>query len=235
MGLHLAGLAVLGSLAIREQGANRNRAALAVAGLGEGDDSAAAWLGVEAVDLSDVEIAPEDIPPDSTLPPTDLANHDLHPAALASGLAKERLAPAPDTGEGAGQKLQPAWRRDASTLRARLTDGSDFYQPSREDAASASSSPQALRREPIVGIGDSARTTLPRPTQAAPAADLPIKIDDDEEVVPPLAAQTLVPEPLGEQAAQGEGPLDAEKGATLLRCDGWRAHPGRSIRPRGLR
>jgi protein TonB len=208
--LHLAAFLVLGWLAGRDHAAGPLRPAVASGGAETpADDESADWLGVVPADPAQLEVPPEP-PMGPPLPPADQENRDRAPAALDPGL-RQAKAPAPDSGDGPGRKLPPSWRRDSSTLRAHLSNGSDFNQPEHERTASTSSSPQSVRLEKVVGIGDSARTTRPRPTQAAPAADLPAA-DDNEEVAPALAAETRVSEQTGLHPVRGEGPLDADRG-----------------------
>jgi TonB family protein len=210
LGLHLFGLGALTALATRDQ--TRSRAALLAAAVGsEVDPSAMAWLDAAPGEFIDVEVPPP--PPEGpVLPPADQANRDRHPAALAAGLPGERRAPAPDTGAGPGRRLPVAFRTDSSTLRARLTDGSEQYQPPRERTGRRSSSPQAIRQEPRVGVGDSARSGQVMPTHAVPATELPSNPEEQPEVAPPLARETQLPDTAGEQARRGDGPLDAERG-----------------------
>jgi periplasmic protein TonB len=214
MALHLVGLALLTTLATRDRERSRMERALLAGSVAPVDPAVAAWLGATPEELQqsiDVEMPPP--PPEGPpLPPADQANRDVRPAALRTGLPQEQRAPAPDTGEASGRRLPPSWRRDNSTLRARLSDGSEFYQPPRLDMDRSASSPQALRQEPKVAVGDSVRTSLPEPTQAAPPAELPTLTDDQPEVAPALARETVTPELAGLHPTRGEGPLDADRG-----------------------
>lgn len=83
-------------------------------------------------------------------------------AAPSTSDGRRRVAPAPDHGEAGGHPPDHAYRRDDSTLRSRLTDGAAESQPARTRTSGRSASPQAIRREPVVGIGDSVRTETPR-------------------------------------------------------------------------
>ncbi|HEX2660116.1 MAG TPA: energy transducer TonB [Polyangia bacterium] len=141
--------------------------------------------------------------------------------------APDRQPPAPDTGKGPGASLaDAAWRADSSTLHERLTDGAERYQPAHTRTARRASSPQAVRRQPVVGIEDAARATrvafAPRPA-AVNVAD-PTDVGRGGETVAgaPSAAQA--------QAASGTrnvvaanvvsaGPLDAERGSTSYDVD----------------
>jgi TonB family protein len=209
-GLHLVGFLVLGWLAARDPAARPGLyQAQSDSAESAADQSDAAWLGVAPAD-PDLDVPPEP-PMGPALPPADQENRDRAPAAPALGL-RQNQAPAPDTGDGAGRRLPPSWRRDSSTLRSHLTDGSELNQPERQRIARASSSPQAVRLERTVGVGDSAKTAVPRPTQAAPATELPASTDENQEVAPSLAQETRVPETTGPDPARGQGPLDAERG-----------------------
>ena len=171
--------------------------------------SADAWLGVVPAEAIDPSAAQPELPP---LPPGDQANSDRVAAAPDPGLPKTEQAPAADRGDGTGRRLPPAWRRDASTLRSHLTNGSDFDQPERQQTARTPSSPQAVRLEPVVGIGDSALTTVPAPLAAVPPADLPTTDQESPETAPSPARETRIPTDIGPQRMRGQGPLDAEAG-----------------------
>ena len=61
-----------------------------------------------------------------------------------------------------GAPRDHAFRRDRTVLRSRLSDGASEAQPARTRTAGRQTSPQAQRREPIVGVGDSVRTVVPQ-------------------------------------------------------------------------
>jgi TonB family protein len=203
----LAGLAWLATL---DRARSLELALMEAALQHEADEAATTWIGTLPDDLLAVESPP---PPlvGPVLPPADQANQDRRPAAPRPGLPGEHRAPAPDTGSSEGRPLPAAWRRDSSTLRARLSDGSEQYQPDRQETSTRASTQQAIRQEPRVGIGDSARTTAPAPTLTAPATDLPVT-EDPSEVAPALASETRVPDTAGLQDTRGEGPLDTDPG-----------------------
>jgi TonB family protein len=208
--VHLMAVASLAWLATLDKARSLESALMAAALQHELDEGATTWIGAVPDDL----LASEPLPPvpfGPVLPPTDQANYDLRPVALRPGLPGEQRAPAPDMGSETGRPLPAAWRRDSSTLRARLSDGSEQYQPDRQETSTRASTQQAIRQEPRVGIGDSARTTAPAPTQAAPPTDLPVT-DDSPEVAPALASETRVPDTAGLQDTRGEGPLDTDPG-----------------------
>jgi TonB family protein len=151
--------------------------------------------------------------PIANLPEADESNQDVHPAAGARGVVGETEAPAPDQGDGAGRQLPLAFRKDSSTLRARLTTGASLYQPSREKNAARASSPQEVRRERRAGVGDSARTATPRLTEAVPTATrVPEEVTSNDEPQPRLDEQRRSPLVPGDGTTRGEGPLDADVG-----------------------
>ena len=195
------------------------------------------------IDLVDVpppaEIAPVSRPvaespavsPPPVSPLAREADRDRRPAfpaapRLAEG--RDRRAPSADEGLRAGRTTDDAWRRDRSTLHARLTDGAGVSQPSRLDIAARSASPQAVRREPQVGPGDAPRTQVPASAPSAPEYAPP-----DESAVARAAAATRPGARAAEVVAMVElpreaeamtsvrsvGPLDAEPGPRLFDTD----------------
>lgn len=165
--------------------------------------------------------------------PADEPRRDLVSVrAPRAGARDTHVPPAPDTGEGAGRRPDDlAWRRDSSTLHERLTDGAERYQPAHTRttwAAAPLSSPEALRREPLVGEGDSARSKLARGSAVAPSPERPA-IDDPSPAAAssdppqePGALSTVAPRPpvsIEEPQAPGlvtspaQGPVDAERGS----------------------
>jgi TonB family protein len=126
--------------------------------------------------------------------------------------AVEKRAPATDNGAGPGRPQEVAWRRDASTLHERISDGTKAYRPAREQLSTRAASPEALRKEPIVGTGDSSHTSTARAEAAKELpVDLPVEDDEtDRESTPtPTDLAAAVP---GTAAAAGDGPLEAEIG-----------------------
>ena len=138
--------------------------------------------------------------------------------------------PAPDRGEGAGRRLDDlAWRRDSSTLHERLTDGAERYQPAhtRTSVRANPTSPESVRREPVVGPGDAPRTRLAQGVAASPAP-ASLEIEEPASVpgaspppqpTPPSSAPASTPESRvvatvpGAVVPRTEGPIDAERGA----------------------
>jgi TonB family protein len=106
-----------------------------------------------------------------------------------------------------------AFRRDASTLRARNSTGARIYQPSREKTSRQASSREALRRERKTGVGDSARTESPRLAEVAPPIEeVPEERISEDELEPPINSEQRLPLAPGTDNARGEGPLDADRG-----------------------
>jgi TonB family protein len=128
-------------------------------------------------------------------------------------------APAPDRGDSGGRPPDHAYRRDESTLRSRLTDGSAESQPARTRISGRSASPQAIRREPVVGVGDSVHSKTPRRAPApAPTSTVALGGPSGQAGTPGEAASEAPPPvPAAQLAAiavpeRARGPLDAEQG-----------------------
>jgi TonB family protein len=162
-------------------------------------------------------------PPLSPLPQADRAVADLRAAQFRRGVSEARGALAADAGHAEGARLEPAWRRDRSTLRSRLLDGASLYQRNRETTSRASSSPQALRQERVTGVGDSTRSRTPRADEPSSTAALPpedgqVDGQEDRRVEPHDSPQPMVNErsaragEAGQGAHRGEGPLAAARG-----------------------
>jgi TonB family protein len=224
------------ALAIRVGGGAAGGAAghLALAVVEPEAASIPTFVDLEAVDVA-LALAPASQATLATPPPPDLSDAprgDVARAAAAAmtpdiGRGRDRRAPAPDRGDGAGIRPDdPAFRRDASTLRERLSDGATSYQPSHARTASRAASPEAVRREQITGIGDSARTARPR--RAAPraaygvidpreaGAGAPTRSAETAAAPPPepIRADESSPAPIAERALASAslGPLDADRG-----------------------
>jgi TonB family protein len=175
------------------------------------DDALIALDSAELAALTPENLPPWPVPPE--LPDADYASQDVRPVSGPAGIVGETRAPAPDSGEGAGRNLPVAFRRDASTLRARNSTAARVYQPSREKTARQASSRQALRRERKTGVGDSARTESPRLSEVAPPMpELPAERLSEDELEPPIDSEQRLPIAPGTESARGEGPLDAETG-----------------------
>jgi TonB family protein len=182
-------------------------------------------LAVEVTDVEVAELPPTDAPPPLTrpwdAPPGERDNPIERTRAPADSDSLDRQAPAPDSGLAGGAPLDHAFRLDRSTLHSRLSDGAAEAQPARLRISRRRASPQAIRSEPTVGIGDSVRTLLPSraPISPANAAADPVVGGD-----PAGAALTATPASLSKapalvarvepdpDAAQGVGRLDAETG-----------------------
>jgi TonB family protein len=144
-------------------------------------------------------------------------------AAPSDSDGRQRLAPAPDRGDNGGHPPDHAFRRDDSTLRSRLTDGAAEFQPARTRTSGRSASPQAIRREPVVNIGDSVRSRTPH-RAPAPAASSTVALGGPDGAGPTgtaseaaASAERPLPVPSAELAAlaspvRATGALDAEMG-----------------------
>ncbi len=180
---------------------------------------------VEVTGIEVTEVPPADAPPPLARPWDAPAGERDNPIARtrapAVGDSRDRQAPAPDSGLAGGAPLEHAFRLDRSTLRSRLTDGAAEAQPARLRISRRRASPQAIRREPTVGIGDSVRTVVPSraPISLANAAADPALGGEPAGAgraaapattseAPPLVAR-VAPDP---NAAHAVGPLDAEAG-----------------------
>ena len=102
-------------------------------------------------------------------PPGERDNPVAATRAPADADGRERLAPAPDSGLAGGAPPDHAFRLDRSTLHARLSDGAAEAQPARLRISRRRASPQAIRREPTVGVGDSVRNVAPSRAPISPA------------------------------------------------------------------
>jgi TonB family protein len=91
-------------------------------------------------------------------------------------------------------------------MRVRLSDGAREYQAEHERTGAEALSPQPIRQEPVVGIGDSSRTH--QPADPVAPTDQPSEENDDNEVDAQLRPEAAE----AHDQARGEGPLDADKG-----------------------
>jgi protein TonB len=215
--LLLAGLFALGRRAARLDAAAAEEASAALTPI--------EMTALARAELGDPPLPDEAIPP--AVRPWDAREGERdNPIAVTiapsdnDGLVPE--APAPDQGTGAGAPPDHAYRRDRTTLRARLTDGAAESQPARLRTTRRPASPQAIRREPTVGIGDAVRTHAPARTPGLPAARPPRTLaaggdpgggaqaaETAARAAPPSTAERLAPIPAPSQSA---GALDAEAG-----------------------
>jgi len=185
------------------------------------DENAALWADAAAaaasptwVDLrTAAELPPPEPEPAQTLAAADQARSVAVESSPQRGTTEERAAPATDSGEGTGRPALLAFRRDRSTLRTRAADNASAYQVERERTAAHASSPQPLRQEPRVGIGDSSRDRRRRPADAVAASDtLPSDADgafDAQKTAPSGRSQQS---DNGADLSRGDGPLAAEQG-----------------------
>lgn len=171
-----------------------------------------AWLdvelaspGAEAVPLPDPAEAPPTVAGDQDRPLTT-------PTAPGRGVSTVAGAAAPDSGEGERRALAPGSRRDLSTLHARQSDCAEAYHVERERTAATASSPQPIRQEPVVGMGDSSRTRQPA-TLEPPSPELPAPAEaEDEDTEKTARAESDAQSADGRDRARGDGPLDGEQG-----------------------
>lgn len=207
----------------------------------------AAELAAEPV-LIDIAVAPLDstilASPPSPEPAPHLwgarqgdREHDV-PRTTAPRLAEDpqRATPAPDRGPAGGQTPRPVYRRDQSSLAARVTDGAQAFQPSHQRLSARASSPQAIRREPLVGIRDATRTRTPArlPTAASYAPPEPpaggTRAGDSDGARAGAAEEPEFPRVAKTPSTErGEGPLDAERGKRTFDID--RRGPATDDRP----
>jgi TonB family protein len=166
------------------------------------------------VDLRSVaDLAAPQPEPSQVLPAADQARSVTAESAPRLGATEERTNPAADTGDGTGRPSVLAFRRDRSTLRARVADSAGAYQIERERTARAASSPQPLRQEPRVGTGDSSRNRRRRPADAVAASQtLPADPDGLFDPQPTAPEGRSQQSDTGADLARGDGPLDAEQG-----------------------
>jgi TonB family protein len=173
------------------------------------------------------------------IPPPEDSTPDLHDAreadrdrdvaeTVAPRVAADPRAtrPAPDHGIDGGQRLARAWRRDTGSLQQRVTDGASAFQPAHQRTSRQATSPQAVRREPTVGIGDAVATQVPARLPALAQHASPEEgVEPDgtgqqdgtrqgavTEVETVLVAETPV-------ADRGQGPLDVERGTRMFDND----------------
>jgi TonB family protein len=213
-------------------------------------DATAAAVSPTWVDLRSVaEILPppeptepSTAPDDHALPQADEARAAANETAPARGTTPDRSRAAADSGDDRGRQAPTAFRRDRSTLRTRLADNGSAYQIEHERTAGQASSPQPIRQEPRVGVGDLSRTQRRRAGDSLAARDS-LASDPDGA----FAAQATVEGESAQQTgdghdrARGDGPLDVDQGkrrfdvdevgvaqdARTVRAASNESHPGR--------
>jgi protein TonB len=199
----------------------------------EVSEPAARWALLELPPISvPIEVAnapiidrlPVDLPAPSErpldAPPGERDNPVPATRAPARADGRDHLAPAPDSGLEGGAPPEHAFRLDRSTLHARLSDGAAEAQPARLRISRRRASPQAIRREPVVGPGDSVRSVEPTRAPSSPAVAGEIALGGDPAGASALSAPSApsqalplaVPVDPRPVAAHGVGPLDAEAG-----------------------
>jgi TonB family protein len=144
-------------------------------------------------------------------PEADKDNSVAVTEAPANADGRTRVSPAPDQGQRGGAPPDHAFRRDRTTLRSRLSDGASEAQPARTRTTikGRQASPQAQRREPVVGIGDSERTVPHRDPSTGRAAVAEALGGAPAGAAPDPAAASEAET----STAHTQGPIDAERGA----------------------
>jgi TonB family protein len=215
----------------------------------EQDAIAGGTASLSEASLAWVDLAPAllgETPPEAELPPAAVPGDENRmvalPVAPRRGTSTPAASPAADSGTGGGRPPVEASRRDLSTLRTRVADGARAYHGEHEQTGARASSPQPARQEPVVGVGDSARTRRPRaPDESAPSMELPAEAEGAAEAELRPADTDIRDDPDGKDRARGEGPLDADRGPRQFdtdtqgaaRDDHWaraasdESHPGR--------
>jgi TonB family protein len=208
-------------------------------GLAATDAAEAASVVVELkpVEVAATELGPSAALPDPPLPavdeakvarPLDAPEGDRDNAVPKTvgpreGDSRARGAPAPDQGDSGARLTGLAMRHDRSTLESRVADSEDEAQLSRLHTSRRSASPQAVRRERRIGIGDSVRTSeatrarsAAEPQPPAGASDAPPDVAGKAVgAKPPTMAFPVALAHVSDhpEADRGQGPLDAERGA----------------------
>ncbi len=216
MGTHGAVIVALAWLALHEAAHSRD-ARSALAESSQAADHYVELLPASMADPSLAPITPAFAPLVKTLPFADAAQFAPEAGQGRAGVQGETRAPATDVGDDQARIRTAAWRRDRSTLRARVTDGSKDYQPSHERTGRKVSSPQALRREPVLGIGDSSHVRHVGGAATPPTAALPAA-QGEAESIPDVNPSRLPAS--GRASTSGQGPLDADRGRKSFDVDG---------------
>jgi len=224
-----AHFAVLGALILFEgEPAPLEMVELSIAEPASISVSAADLLPTVESELGDPPIAPAATPqaPPAPRPWDAPAGERDNPVTITVaprvGEASRAEPPATDSGDAGGRPPEHAYRRDRSVLHARLDDGAAENQAARTRTSRRPASPQAVRREPIVGIGDSVRTLTPArasSSRIAHASHL-IALGGEPGGAAPLEAPGGQPEPpttavhLADASTpfRAVGPLDADRG-----------------------
>jgi TonB family protein len=243
--MSLLGHAALFGIIARQ--ASETTAVVAVDGEGDAvwSDAVAAAANPTWVDLrsaAETPLAPEPPSEQEVLAQADQARHAESESAPQRGTTDERQRAAADAGDAGGRLAPLAFRRDRSTLRTRLADNASSYQISHERTAATASSPQPVRQEPRVGVGDSSRARRRRPADSStPSESLsadPDGVFDPQTTADPGRSQQS---DKGRELARSDGPLDTDQGrrrfdvektglaqdAHDLRAASNESHPGR--------
>jgi len=143
-------------------------------------------------------------------PPGDKDNPVAVTVAPVDADGRSRLAPAPDQGRSGGAPADHAYRRDRTVLRSRLSDGAAEAQPARTRTSGRQASPQAQRREPVVGVGDSVRTAVPKQPPTTGHTPTALALGGTPAGAAPEISPASEAEPT---TARTQGPIDADRGA----------------------
>jgi TonB family protein len=194
---------------------------------------AAVVVELKPVEVAATELGPSAALPDPPLPTVDEAkverlldapegdrdNAVAKTVGPREGDSRARGAPAPDQGESGARLPGLAMRHDRSTLESRVADSEDEAQLSRLHTSRRSASPQAVRRERRIGVGDSVRTSEATRARSAAEVQPPVGAPDVAGKAvgakPPTLAFPVVLARASDhpEADRGQGPLDAERGA----------------------
>jgi len=130
--------------------------------------------------VSEDEILPEPLRQD-VLPDGDFFQrlHEPQAPRPADMATQDKRAPVPDSGDGeGGPPPDEAFRQDARELRSLLSDGATRYLRARRRLARRAASPQAFRREPKTGEGDTSRRRRGAPHAPLDPSQMDLRLDE---------------------------------------------------------
>lgn len=185
------------------------------------DTSTANWVDV----IPAAEAMADPLPPESQDEVLPGESGVMPGVSARAGIAVGARGLASDMGEETGTRTMPAFRRDRSTARQRLSNHVDAYQPEHERTAGRASSPQAERREPVVGIGDRSRS---RDLAGEKGISLVATTSGVGEDGLASSGETAGHQETSARKEIGRGPLDAEEGERRFDVD--REGPARDSR-----
>jgi TonB family protein len=177
------------------------------------------WVDLRSV--AETPLAPpQPEPPPEALATADQARRAQSESAPQRGTTEERVAAAADSGDRGGRMTSAAFRRDRSVLRTRLADNATDNQISRERTAATASSPQPVRQEPRVGVGDSSQSRRRRPADSAMPSEQ-LAADPDGIFDPQVTADAARSQQSdrGRALARTDGPLDTDQGRRRFDVD----------------